>query len=290
MGSVTRGAGAALAVMVLVACGAETEVDTASAAQATTTAAPTTTSSTKPTRDPAQRYRATALVLESTTHGPQLCLGAVASSLPPQCGGPDVIGWDWAAVDGEESMNGTTWAGATVVGTFDRERFSLTEPPRPPEAPSRVDTENFAPACDAPDGDPAADRDEFRPPHDPSVSAVWVSDPEGPWDGPFVASVVAQPGHGDFVRALVRREWAGLLCVVERDQPSLDELERLHATIVDLRNSDTPFGGIFGSSIDQQLGVVDLSVAIADDISTSWARERWGDLVVLDGLLERVDD
>ena len=27
--------------------------------------------------------------------GPELCLGAVAESWPPQCGGPPVLGWDW---------------------------------------------------------------------------------------------------------------------------------------------------------------------------------------------------
>ena len=55
-----------------------------------------------------RRYAAEAMVLESPEHGPELCLGGVLESLPPQCGGPDVIGWDWAAVEDEQSMNGTT--------------------------------------------------------------------------------------------------------------------------------------------------------------------------------------
>lgn len=80
----------------------------------------TTTSSGLPAqRDPAQRYTAVTTVLESPSHGPQLCLGVVNDSLPPQCGGPDIKGWDWDAVADKESRNGTTWAEVTVVGTFD---------------------------------------------------------------------------------------------------------------------------------------------------------------------------
>lgn len=36
---------------------------------------------------PEQRYETTATVLESRDHGPELCLGVVALSLPPQCRG-----------------------------------------------------------------------------------------------------------------------------------------------------------------------------------------------------------
>ncbi|MBW3549122.1 MAG: hypothetical protein KY452_13460 [Actinobacteria bacterium] len=70
------------------------------------------------------RYTATTTVLESPDHGPQLCLGGVQESYPPQCGGPDVIGWDWDVVQGEESANGTTWGTYTVVGTWDGEALT----------------------------------------------------------------------------------------------------------------------------------------------------------------------
>jgi len=45
--------------------------------------------------------------------GPELCLGGVAESLPPQCGGPKVVGWDWADVEAQGSLAGTTWTGTT---------------------------------------------------------------------------------------------------------------------------------------------------------------------------------
>lgn len=77
------------------------------------------------------RYRLSATVLESPGHGPQLC-HAVAESYPPQCSGPDVVGWDWAAVEGEETASGTTWGVYEVTGTWDGTRLTLTEPAGPP--------------------------------------------------------------------------------------------------------------------------------------------------------------
>lgn len=79
--------------------------------------------------DVARHYQVTATVLEDRKHGPQLC-GAVAESLPPQCGGPDIIGWDWETVP-SESAAGTRWGDYTMVGTWDGERFTLVEPARP---------------------------------------------------------------------------------------------------------------------------------------------------------------
>jgi hypothetical protein len=68
------------------------------------------------------------LVLQDRSHGPQLCLGAIAASLPPQCGGPDIANWDWSKVSGETSMSGTTDGSYVVIGHFDRAAnvFTLT--------------------------------------------------------------------------------------------------------------------------------------------------------------------
>ncbi|GAB2621294.1 hypothetical protein GCM10027168_61580 [Streptomyces capparidis] len=73
------------------------------------------------------RFRVTATVLESPDHGPQLC-HTVAESLPPQCAGPDVVGWDWSRVRAQ-TENGTTWGEYRLVGTWDGKRFTPTEPP-----------------------------------------------------------------------------------------------------------------------------------------------------------------
>ncbi|MET3768768.1 hypothetical protein ABIB15_001452 [Marisediminicola sp. UYEF4] len=71
----------------------------------------------------------TATVLQKLGEDPQLCLGAVADSYPPQCGGPTISGWDWAAVDGEESASDVTWGSYAVQGTWDGTTFTVTQPP-----------------------------------------------------------------------------------------------------------------------------------------------------------------
>jgi len=70
-----------------------------------------------------------ATVLEKDDGGAMLCLGGVATSLPPQCGGPVITNWDWATAPDAESRAGTTWGDYVVVGTYDGSTFTLTRPP-----------------------------------------------------------------------------------------------------------------------------------------------------------------
>ncbi|MGA9343740.1 MAG: hypothetical protein WBV37_01440 [Nocardioidaceae bacterium] len=73
---------------------------------------------------------ARATILDDGTNGPQLCLGGVAESYPPQCGGPDVVGWDWDKVTGFDHANGVRWGEFVVTGTYDATAgtFTLTRP------------------------------------------------------------------------------------------------------------------------------------------------------------------
>lgn len=79
-------------------------------------------------RGGAQRYHGSFIVLESPDHGPALC-NSVRESLPPQCGGIPITGWDWTVVEGLQRLDGTTWGRWHVTGTFDGAAFTLTEPP-----------------------------------------------------------------------------------------------------------------------------------------------------------------
>lgn len=99
-----------------------------------------------------QRYRVTGTVLESPDHGPQLCK-LVKDSNPPQCEGMEIVGWDWSKVDAE-SNSGTTWGGYTLVGTYDGERFTLTEPAAKPSGPRPPpeDDVTFDTPCPEPEG------------------------------------------------------------------------------------------------------------------------------------------
>ncbi len=275
-----RCAAVALA-LVITACG-----------QAPPAAAPATEN---PSESPARReYRRLATVLEAGGRGPQLC-HAVAESYPPQCGGPEIVGWDWDAVDGEESAGGTTWIDAVVTGTWDGERFTVTRTVEPPSAWSEPppDPDEFAPGCEQPD---VVDRSAGRRGVDAAVgrldragvSAVWVSDPRGAWDGPFVLTVVVPPGRGDEIADLVRRDYAGALCVVERDQPTIEELSAVQEQVLAV-GDDTPLGPQLGSAPDSRRGVVQVQVFVADDAATAFAQQQWGDLVELDQVLRPVE-
>jgi hypothetical protein len=86
-------------------------------------------------------------VLQEGDDPPVLCMGGVAESFPPQCDGPEIIGWDWGAVEAESEQD-TTWGMYAVEGTWDGESFHLTdaadgstEPGALPDDP-RLDPDN----------------------------------------------------------------------------------------------------------------------------------------------------
>lgn len=60
--------------------------------------------------------------------GVELCLGAIAESYPPQCGGPAIPNWDWAAYDGTYDQQGDIrWGTYAVTGTWDGTSFTVTD-------------------------------------------------------------------------------------------------------------------------------------------------------------------
>jgi len=85
-----------------------------------------------PTPSASGPVSAVATVLQEGDGPPELCLGGVAESLPPQCGGPEIVGWDWDAVE-SDSASGTTWGEYAVEGTWDGETFHLTEAAAAPD-------------------------------------------------------------------------------------------------------------------------------------------------------------
>ncbi|CAN5801326.1 hypothetical protein BH23ACT10_BH23ACT10_14590 [soil metagenome] len=168
------------------------------------------------------------------------------------------------------------------------------------EQPPTDDTD-LGPGCDAPDVvDPSEGRRDAYAAIESldrsKTSAIWVSDPSTDWDGPFVLTVVVPSGSATATESQVREHYPGALCIVERDQPTLDELEELQDDVIapamgddgSLR-SDTPLGPILGLGTDELEGVIELEVLVADERARAFARERWGDLVELDGVLQPVD-
>jgi hypothetical protein len=68
-------------------------------------------------------------VIQTDEEGVMLCLGAVAESYPPQCSGPEVVGWDWEQAGGSESASGVSWGTYAVYGTWDGTALTVTQPP-----------------------------------------------------------------------------------------------------------------------------------------------------------------
>ncbi|KGN40947.1 hypothetical protein [Knoellia aerolata] len=210
------------------------------------------------------------LMQDSPTADVELCLGGVAESYPPQCGGPTFVGEvDWDAVRPERA-NGVTWSSGEVwvVGRYDRGTGSsgaltLTRPVSPTPPPG-VDVPTEAPAtfpqlCDDPYADGgrrgAGSEDErnalgeLLPTLDGYVGS-WVS------DGSSLFNVLVNDDP-EAARARLREAWPGGLCVEQRDLPT----ER------DVLAAQSALGSRFGlltSSGQAMTGGLDVHVTMLD--------------------------
>lgn len=134
----------ALAALLLVAaCGTDEGTDGGTA---------TDPGSDRPTEVPAAPGQVTTrdLVTVMDTGAPELCLGPVAESWPPQCSGPAIEGWNWGEQNGVfEQQQGVRWGQFVVTGTWDGERFgyegaipaALYDPPVDGAAPALPEPE-----------------------------------------------------------------------------------------------------------------------------------------------------
>lgn len=273
------------------------------------------TAGTDPSADgPDQRYTATATVLESPDHGPQLCLGGIATSLPPQCGGPDITGWSWDDVDNYETLSGTTWGTYTVVGTYDGGVFTPTEPPRPPEEPEgpadggpRFET----PCEEPPDGWAVVDEaratrgamDEAMAyaVEQPDHAGTWVDQSINPAldDNADLAPEDVEAAANDPTQLIlnfrftgdverheadIREIWSGALCVspAEHTEAELRDIQR--------QLTDEYADVLLGSSVDVVTGHVELRVILDDGDLQRELDERYGEgLVRVHSALQPVD-
>jgi hypothetical protein len=87
------------------------------------------------------------LVTVMDAGSPELCLGPVAESYPPQCGGPPIDGWDWADQQGVFERQGQVrWGQFAVTGRWDGSTFTVSDAipaalydAMPPEEPTVPD-------------------------------------------------------------------------------------------------------------------------------------------------------
>lgn len=266
----------------------------------------------RPTSIPAAEGEvlAQATVLEKDG-GPQLCLGVVAASLPPQCGGPVITNWDWATVaDHAERRAGTTWGTFAVSGTFDGTSFTLTQDPIPlalydPPAPA-PEPDPFATRCPEPDGgwqvlDPrtasnaALQRTLRRAKRLDGYGGAWLDQSvnpaaarlgddqsvEGAMNDPrlLVLNVLTTADLTATERTL-HETWGGMLCVSPARSTEA-ERRRIQRELTDLP-------GMLSSSAG--LDRVELQVVWDDGSYQRWADAAYGDgTVVVTSALQPAD-
>ncbi|WP_134767242.1 hypothetical protein [Nocardioides sp. 1609] len=225
-------------------------------------------------------------------NGAELCLGGVAQSLPPQCGGPGLVGWDWADHAGDfEDVSGTRWGDFVVVGTFDGTDVTPVEvvPADEVDVPDPVEERDpFATPCPEPDGgwvvDPslATERDvdnAFRVARrledyassfvdlslDPRTPEEMVQGPpiRGPVPTIVNVSVTSDPQAAE---AAIREVWGGGLCLGEASHTQAD-LARVQRQVGELPGMTSS-----GSGDD----VVDLGVVYDDGSIQAWVDQEYG--------------
>ncbi len=261
-----------LSVAALSACGNEGDaraVDPAASgdpsASATSGAAPA------PVPDGEVRTQGLVTVLDAGD-GPELCLGAVAESYPPQCGGPAVADFDWGDV-GFEEASGVTWGSYALTGTYDGTTFTVTDsiPAALYDAVAEPQDDPLAAACD----DATTTDTQQATPEDldatlaaasalPTYATSWLT-------GDTINVAVTEDAEG--AETELRKTWGGPLCVttVERTDADLNAInQELQAELGDQLLTS---GSTSPDSLDAQ-------VVFDDGSIQDWADATYGDGLV----------
>lgn len=228
---------------------------------------------------PGGEVMGTVVIFGSAT-APELCLGAIRESYPPQCSGPALKGdFDWDEVVFEEA-NGSRWTERTytVRGLYDpadgeHGSFTLTAPVReaPQIQPPEVD---FPQLCDnplagAPEGaDPIVEQ--------ASGEALWTEAAKLPlvsgWVSGSTYNFLVQ-GDADAAFRQLRMGFDGGLCVQSSDAPA--EARRIEAL-------DAVAAALPGQFLSGDPGSVtpelDLRVVIATPQVEATVREAVGEV------------
>ncbi len=243
----------------------------------------------------------TTILQASEDAAPELCLGGVMESYPPQCGGPEVIGLDWEDVADVETASGVTWGTGWVVGSYDSEAgaFTLTEPvsQTPPggvEVRDELGVVDFAPLCDDPyrGGDESFDASTTEAMEAQNELTERAAALEGyitlyVSDGSSEFNVLVQ-GDAEAAHTQLREVWPGWLCVATGEGAAeadvLAAQEAVHAELGEV---------VLGSGGGGTDGVFEVTVIIADEATTQAvldAVEPWlsPDQVRVSGILQPV--
>lgn len=249
--------------------------------------------------DYAGRFAVTATVLADEDHGPQLC-GTVADSYPPQCSGPAVVGWDWDSVEAESAAS-TRWGNYQLVGTWDGERFTLTEPATPADPTAIPDRRSidFTTPCPEPAGGWRVEDSATTARQTALTRAAASPHYAGGWldylDGPPAELESAPEDSGAAVLNLrftsdldrherkIREVYGGPLCVTAADRTEA-ELREIQRAVID--SGVAGFG--VGPDVVQNAVIVEVLVATEEQQAELDARYGVG-AVLLYGYLQPID-
>lgn len=213
-----------------------------------------------------------ATILAQGDGEPQLCLGGVAESYPPQCSGLTLVGLDWADVADAETASGTTWGTGWAVGRYDADAgtFTLTrpvttDPPSGVSAPEPLPTE-FPALCDDPfrGGDEAFDAgsaEGMAAQEQLTSTAAALDGYVGLYvsDGSGAFNVLVQ-GDAEAAHTALRQVWPGWLCVSTSDGAAEADVLAAQEALHQQLGPDVVLGS--GGFID---GAVHVDVVVADD-------------------------
>jgi hypothetical protein len=241
-----------------------------------------------------RRYQATATVLESRDHGPELCLGAVLESFPPRCGGLPIPNWRWDQVTGEQTAGGTTWGRYRLEGVYDGASLTVSRADLAPAASRPSDDERFKdepkPACAEPEGgwelpDPARRSERHLEPvtraarAQPDFAGLWIS-----YLAPMGDNVAENPGEfvlnvaftGELARhqAELRPRWGGRLCVT-RQQRSYRQLLGIQRELQGDVGAELGLR-VLSTGIDEYANAVTLMVAVLEEQAREAIEARYG--------------
>jgi hypothetical protein len=218
--------------------------------------------------------------------GPQLCLGAVAESYPPQCGGPVLVGWSWDDHSGDfDEASGVRWGSFAVTGTFDGTEFtpSAIVPLDQYHAPAPAADDDLSTPCPEPEGgwrvlDPertteaTMDATFERARHLPGYANAWMDQSRNPDqdagmnDPAYVTVNVQVTRDVDGARAALRDVWGGALCVTSA--------RRTESELHQVQERLTKLPGMLSSS--SGFDHVDVEVVHDDGSLQAWADAAYG--------------
>ncbi|MGI8523747.1 MAG: hypothetical protein ACR2K3_10630 [Nocardioides sp.] len=224
----------------------------------------------------------------------ELCVGVIAQSLPPQCGGPRITNWEWADHDASdfEQVGDVRWGEFEISGTFDGTEFTvgqaipasrwhgrdpssepdLTTPCPPPAGGWRV----LDPALTS---DETLDRTLARAERLDGYADAWVDqsiNPAYPFDDQNSENAANDPTRlvlnvrvtrdAAAAETTLRRTWGGALCV-----------SGARHTAVELRHIQDDLSNLPGMlSTGPSNDVVDVEVVYDDGSLQAWADQEYG--------------